>query len=267
MIIIHSPDIDVARGPLQVIHKTWWQHFGYESDPDISQIISAAFDLELANRTELTTQELSDLRQLSGTPSIVVTASLRVIPNDILNQVKSQNRLVGLIGTSDERATETFVYLHRTNSNFVYARADTSTNFYQSMFQQLCIYISEANSPSDYSVSMNYSDLPTLSAYQPLLAVVAADRSLTIPDTDISAWFNPLVAITDTVAAPVDPTNLKPAWNQAIQGTSYLNDFKAVWQETVDFGTYSSMDYTQVLSASGQTKFTNVIDYLNQLHD
>ena len=254
MIIIHSPDIMLARTPLQVIHKTWWQQFGYDnSSADVS---GAQYDLELADRSELTTQQISDLRNLTGVPSLVATSSLDTIPTDVLDQVKTQNRLVGLVGTAEERAREMFIYWYKTDSNFRYARTNTSISFYQNMFQQLGIYVHENISTSQYSLIFNYSDLPTLSAYTPLLQLVAADRSLSVPNDDITGWFNPLVT-------PATPTGISDIiTNQATE----LANFIDVWNEIKNSNSYPNTDYTQVLSSEGRAKFESVIDFLNNLH-
>lgn len=251
MIIVHCPDVLEALLPLQVIHKTWWQNFGYSSDPvDTNAVGSAQYDLSLDNRSELSTEQISRLRQLAGTPSLVWTPTLTTIPVDIRDQVYDQGRIVHLVGTDEERAIQQFVYWHKFDSNFTYSQANTDTiNFYQNMFQQLWIYLKEDTNPVS-NLTINYSDLSSQSGYSSLLNLVAQDQGLTVPTQDLTSWLAPLSLQLDIVT------------DQA----THLANFTSVWKEIKSSSAYQYTDYKSVLSTDGVTKFESVIDYLAGLH-
>lgn len=251
MIIVHCPDMLAARLPLQVIHKTWWQHFGYGSDPvDMTAVGSAQYDLSLDNRAELSTEQLSSLRQLVGTPSLVWTPTLATIPVDVRDQVFGQGKIVHLVSTEDERAIQQFVYWHKFDGNFVYSRANIDTiDFYQNMFQQLWIYVKE-DTTSAANLTINSGDLINQSGYDSLLALVAQDRNLTVPSQDLTAWLAPLNI--DLEILTDHPTELA--------------DFTSVWKEMTASSAYQYTDYESVLSSDGVIKFKSVIDYLAGLH-
>lgn len=251
MIIVHCPDMLASLLPLQVIHKTWWQHFGYNADPvDMAAVGSAQYDLSLDNRTELSTEQLSNLRQLAGTPSLVWTPTLATIPVDVRDQVYGQGKIVHLVSTEEERAIQQFVYWHKFDGNFVYSQANTDTiDFYQNMFQQLWIYVKE-DTTSAANLTINSGDLINQSGYDSLLSLVAQDRSLTVPTQDLTSWLAPLNISLEIVTD--HPTELAA--------------FTAVWKEMKASSAYQYTDYESVLSNDAVIKFKSVIDYLAGLH-
>jgi hypothetical protein len=247
MIIIHSPETPISSLVIQVIQKTWWQQFGYSTAD--SPVDSAQYTLHLNDRSDLTTEELSNLRQLVGTPSLVLTSSLDVIPDDIKTQCYNEGKIIGLISNDANRAKQTFLYLSRSNGSFVYSRNNTALSFYQNMFQQLEIYIFQ-DVDAAHNVVIDYSNAANLSTFDPLLAVVANDYGYSVPTTDLSAWYSSYTIVSELLT----------------ENPTMLNDFTTVWSAIKNIGSITFSDYKTILSAENATKFETVIDFLNGLH-
>lgn len=247
MIIIHSPETPISSLVIQVIQKTWWQQFGYSTAD--SPVDSAQYTLHLKDRSELTTEQLSSLRQLVGTPSLVLTSSLDVIPDDIKTQCYNEGKIIGLISDETTRAKQTFIYLSRVSGSFVYSRNNTALSFYQNMFQQLGIYIFQDINAS-HNVVIDYSNATNLSTFDPLLAVVANDYGYTVPATDLSAWYESYTIVSELLT----------------ENPTMIDNFTTVWLAIKNTGSMTFSDYKTILSAENATKFETVVDFLDGLH-
>lgn len=244
MIIIHSPEPLIAKLAIKVIQKTWWQQFGYSAAD--SSVDLAEYTLYLKDRSDLTTEELSNLRQLVGTPSLVLTPNLDIIPTDIKTQCYNEGKIVGLISDESNRAKQTFLYLSRSNESFEYSRSNTVLNFYQNMFQQLQIYIFQ-DTTATHNVVIDYSNAVDIAAFTPLLATVANDYDYSVPTTDLSSWYSQYTVVSEFL------TN----------NSTMLNDFTTVWLAIKNAGSITFSDYKTVLSTENATKFETVIDFLD----
>jgi hypothetical protein len=247
MIIIHSPETPIANLAIRVIHKTWWQQFGYSAAD--SSVESAQYDLHLTDRSDLTTEELSNLRQLAGTPSLVLTSNLDIIPTDIKTQCYNEGKIVGIISDEANRAKQSFLYLSRANGNFVYSRSNTSLSFYQNMFQQLQIYIFQDTTAS-HNIVIDYSNAVNISTFAPLLTIVANDYGYSVPATDLSSWYSQYTVVSELLT----------------ENAAMLDDFTTVWNAIKNSGSMTFSDYKTVLSAENVTKFETVIDFLDELN-
>lgn len=244
MIIVHCPDFYTSKIPLRVVHKIWWEDFGYNSADD--DFYDAQYDLRLVDRFELSTEDLSSLRQLATGPGIVQAVLLSVLPSDIVQQCYDAGRIISLQGTYRERAERMFTFWHMQKTAFQFAR-QSNIDFYQNMFQQLMNFMKEDTDPLVNAV-IRYQDFPVISSFLPLLEAVAADRGLTVPalDSNLQTWFDSTVPSTPLIQ----------------NSTEYHDDFTAIWTEIKTKSPYTYTDYTTVLSADNQTKFRNLMDYL-----